>query len=113
MSGLYSEKTRHSTSFSNKTEAFIDEDQAINSIEGWKLVEAYPIAVDDAWNADLHALVVYHVQIHGKDHVIIDGKVCQGTPDKFLSLGQFNILEQFHDKNFIQVLKKLNQVESY
>lgn len=107
---LYSEKTRHSTSFSNKKDLFIDDEQAINAIDGWKLIDSHNLAVDKSWSSDLHSLVVHHVLIHGKDHVIIEDKVCQGTPDKYLSLGQFDILNHFENTRVAKVLLKLNSI---
>jgi len=107
---LYSEKTRHSTSFSNKKDLFIDDDQAINAIDGWKLIDSHNLAVDEKWSADLHSLVVHHVLIHGKDHVIIEDKVCQGTPDKYLSLGHFDVLSHFENTRVGKVLIKLNSI---
>lgn len=108
---LYSEKTRHSVSFTNKKDLLIDDDQAINAIDGWVLKDSFNLAVDNNWNAEIHSLVVYHVLIHGKDHVIIDDRVCQGTPDKYLALGQFNVIEHFANTKVGQLLAELNKVE--
>lgn len=105
----YQEKTRHSTSFSKTQSQFLDEEQSINAIDGWEMIESHNIGIDDAWKAAIHTPTIYHVKIHGKDHVIINEKVYEGTPDIYLSMGKIDIETFFKNTQLVDVLTQLNQ----
>jgi hypothetical protein len=105
----YQEKSRTSVSFIRNQDLFLDDEEAIESINGWKVVEAYSLALDEAWQSEIHSPTVYHIQIHGKDHSIINDKVYEGTPDIYLSMGKIDVSKFFENTKFIHVLDTLNK----
>lgn len=105
----YQEKTRTSVSFTNRQDLYLDDEEAIDSIPGWKVVEMYSIALDSNWIAEIHSPTIYHIQINGKDHSIINDKVYEGKPDIYISMGKIDIFKFFENTQFLNVLNSLNK----
>lgn len=105
----YQEKSRTSVSFLKNQELYLDDEEAIDSINGWKLIDTHNIALDDSWQSEVHSPTIYHIQIHGKDHSIINDRVYDGTPDLYLSMGKVDILKFFENSQLVSVLDSLNK----
>lgn len=105
----YQEKTRTSVSFLKNQDIFLDDEEAIESINGWKVIDAHNLALDDSWQSEIHSPTVYHIQIHGKDHSIINDKVYEGTPDIYLSMGKIDVFSFFENTRFSETLALLNK----
>lgn len=104
----YAEKTRHSVSFEKKHSEFADEKQAMDEL-GWVWKDSHRLENDPNWNAELYTTEVHHVLITGKDHIIINGHVYEGTPEQYLSMGRFDKLSFFEKTHTFSVLNSLNQ----
>lgn len=106
----YQEKTRHTVSFNNQKDKFIDDDAAINAIPGWTIIATHNIATDDRWKAAIHTPTIYHIEINGKPHTIINDKVYEGLPDNYLAMGQMDIGQIFGETKLSEVLDRLNRL---